>query len=223
MTIKSIINLKNEYRRVIIMGNKHIYLPSTEAGKSLKLTNEQENLCKVVYKKTDDPKIYRFHDLWNPINDYDEDCIIVPVRSVFGSVQGYASGMEFANIIGSNLDPDPSSSWLTLLTNNGIACTECVTDGNFYDPSNNTKYDKNKSGAKCECSTGSSNMVGGHVLLGQTIATQVVSGGTVNLLPICKHHNSYVCGNGAGDGTGFYMKTKSAGKYILLNNYLQCD
>ncbi|SEJ89167.1 hypothetical protein SAMN05660742_12225 [Propionispira arboris] len=205
------------------MENKHIYLPSTEAGESLKLTHEQEHLCKVVYKKTDDPKIYRFHDLWNPINDYNEEYIIVPVRSVFGDTEKYVVGSIFANIIGSNLDPNPSSSWLKLLTNNGIACTECVTDGKFYDPSNDTKYDKNKSGAKCECSTGSLNMVGGHVLLGQKIATQVGSGGTVNLIPICKHHNSYVCGNGTGNGTGFYMKTKSDGNCILLKNYLQCD
>lgn len=205
------------------MENKHIYLPSTEAGESLKLTQEQEHLCKVVYKKTDDPKIYRFYDLWNPINDYNEEYIIVPVRSVFGSFQAYKPGKEFANIIGSNLDPNPSSSWLTLLKDKNIDCTECVTDGNFYDPSSNTKYDKNKSGAKCECSTGSLNMVGGHVLLGQKIATQVVSGGTVNLIPICKHHNSYVCGNGTGNGTGFYMKTRSKGECILLNNYLKWD
>jgi len=202
------------------MKNRHIYLTSTEAGESLKLTQEQEHLCKVVYKKTDDPPIYRFHDLWNPINEYSEEYIIVPFRSVFGGVQAYAPGKEFANIIGSNLDPNPSPSWLNLLKDNGIDCAKCVTDGNFYDPSNNNKYDKNKSGAQCECS---SNMVGGHVLLGQKIATQVVSGGTVNLLPICKHHNSYVCGNGVGNGTGFYMKTRSVGKCIILNNYLEWD
>ncbi|WP_019554777.1 hypothetical protein [Propionispira raffinosivorans] len=195
------------------MENKHIYLPSTEAGESLKLTHEQEHLCKVVYKKTDDPKIYRFHDLWNPINDYNEEYIIVPVRSVFGSVQGYAAGMEFANIIGSKDDPNPSSSWLKLLTNNGIACTECVTDGKFYDPKTNKAFD----GYKC-----SDYILGGHIILGCE-AKIVEKGSSVYLIPICNHHNSYACGNSGGNGTGFYMKTKSDGNCILLKNYLQCD
>lgn len=202
------------------MGNRHIYLPSTEAGKSLKLTQEQEHLCKVVYKKTDDPHIYKFHDLWNPINEYNEEYIIVPFRAVFRGVQDYAPGTEFANIIGSNLDPYSCPSWSNLLRDNGIDCTKCVTDGNFYDPINNNKYDVNTSGDKCECSL---NMVGGNVLLGQKIAAQVVSGGTLNLIPICNHHNSYVCGDGTENGTGFYMKTRSAGKYIILKNYVGYD
>ena len=205
------------------MNNRHKYIPFTKEGGKLDLTQEEEHGCKVVYRKTEDVGIYNFYDLWNPERDYTDEFVILPLRSTYDGTVKYGENQIFANIIGSNEDPNHSaSSWISLFSkaDPSIPCDTCVTDGKFYNPINGESYSKTKNGSDCECSP---SMVGGHILLNQKDAAKANPGDTVYLIPICKHHNSYVCGNGSGNGTGFYMKSKNSGYCIKLKNYLRLD
>jgi hypothetical protein len=168
-----------------------------------------------VYKKNPEKEGYIFHSLWNPEADYSDEYAIVPLRSTYGGTFDYNPRDIFANIIGSTGDLKISgSSWKQLLTDHGISCASCFSDGNFYQT--------NSSGDETilpnlECNNF---MVGGHVLNSSTAQT-APNGSTVYLLPICSHHNS-CCGDGSGrNGAGFYMRAYSSGKGIILNSFMQ--
>lgn len=198
--------------------NRHITLPSTKEGEQLKLTPEQEKLCKVVYRKhKEEDNSYVFHEIWNPDVDYSNDYIILPVRSTFGGTTPYTPTQPFANIIGSTKDPHPpgsGSSWLDLFRANKIPCDQCVTDGYFYDQKDlkGKTYYKDYS-----CGGG---MVGGHVVADFYNDSPKI-GSTVYLIPICHNHNSCSTDYSGNPGSGFYMLPKSIGTAIILTNYFQ--
>lgn len=176
------------------------------------LTDNQEQPCKVVYKKCDSGDGYVFDSIWNPDNDKmysSDDYIIVPVESVFKATFDYDAGWEFANVIGSHNDRKHDiTSWIQLFKDHKIPCCKCVTDGKFYKPDDTILPNRTCYGR----------MVGGHVIPG-TKASKISAGEDVFLLPICTRHN--VTDLGSGTGVGYYMKTKSSGRGIILENYLK--
>jgi hypothetical protein len=178
------------------------------------LTPEQEHNCKVVYKKSDDDEHgYYFAGLWSPEHEYDENHIIVPLRSVYKDTDDWKAGQEFANIIGSSNDPDPYDSWIQLFRDHSIPCDKCMTDGKYWDPQNpNSTVHIVK-----DCNE----TIGGHVTPGRFCAkSDDIKGSDVNLVPICKRHNSSSY-NRKGNGGGFFMKLGQNTKVIILANYFQ--
>lgn len=196
--------------------NHHIFLAATEKGKTLQLSYEQEHTCKVVYKPSEDGEGYVFSELWDvrPEKEYPDDHIIVPVRSVYVGPAPYEDNDVFANVIGSDPDPCPSSSWIQLFRDHGIACDQCATDGTFYDsrdPSGRTYF------TDYHCGGG---IKGGHVI-NATAASSLRPNSYVYLLPICHNHNSCCTDNTGRNGSGFFMMPESAGTAILLSGYLK--
>lgn len=195
--------------------NHHIFLEATEEGKALNLTFEQEHTCKVVYKPAKDGNGYVFSELWDvrPQSTYPDDHIIVPVRSVYEGTFSYRANDIFANIIGSKDDHCPASSWIQLLIDQGINCSQCVMDNTFYDSRDHTgrTYFKDY-----QCGNG---IIGGH-LINSFEADTVRKGASVLMLPICHNHNSCCTDNTGRNGSGFYMMPKKAGIGIRLKGYL---
>lgn len=202
---------------------KHVFSPATEAGRQLELTYEQEHLCKVLYRKTENGR-YMFDGLWEPAGDYGDGAerIAVPLRSVIGPVVGYAATDTFANIIGSAKDPRRvSDSWIEVMRKHHIDCSSCATDGGFYDPGTGACL------GTIVCKAGANDLVAGHVTFGiYNQHTEDIKGSTVYLLPICKKHNStqrysHPVQGKKEHGAGFYMKPKAAGQVLTLYKYFQ--
>lgn len=196
---------------------RQIFLGSTPEGARLNLTYEQEHICKLVYKRDEtNLNLYLFTGFWDPAEEYPNDQVVVPLRSVFGGTRQYQNNQVFANIIGSTSDPRPHSctSWLDLLRQNGISCEKCVTDRYFYDP-------RDQSGrtyfVNYWCGGG---LVGGHVV-GDFENAAPAAGGTVYLIPICHNHNSCCTDKTGRNGSGFFMMPEAAGTAVVLNNYLR--
>lgn len=208
------------------MKNRHINgLENTEYGATLDLTVEQEEKCKVVYKLSEgDSDKYFFDSLWNPDVDYGEEYIIVPLRSTAYGTTEKDEGYIFSNILGSSDDPYPkvnptNSSWLDLFRNEHIPCDICCTDGNFYNPENDTPFTNEETGKDLSCNN--KYMKGGHVFEGKDNRRfEKKDHQTVELIPICAHHNTYCLDNENDTGSGFYMKLRNKMKIILLYNYL---
>lgn len=188
----------------------------------------------LVYKKQPDGEDYLFAGAYWPENDGiadDEEAVIVPVSSVYKGTDDWAAGQAFANIIGSSGD-DPkdksgaSSSWKKLSEAAGISWDCHAERDMFYDQFTGqpvttpaTLYvcneDRLRPGDRL-------NMIGGHVLSG-TIPGTVARGADVNIIPICKHHNSVTVNHGGrtpGNGNGFYMRTRYATKVLVMKGYL---
>lgn len=191
--------------------------PKTEEGKKLNLEEELKKELIVVYRKTDDNDGWEYHGLKNDVEDYFKDDIFVPVESVYGGYVGVKAGTPFVNVIGSTHDPKPDTSWINLMRNvysaNGFPVERlnyCCTDGNFYDSITHNIIVNNR------CTD---TIVGGHVLLGETVNQETRAGSIVYLLPICSPHN--VCRlNGNVTGAYYYMKTKYDIVAVQLNRFL---
>lgn len=195
--------------------NKHIFLAATEEGAKLDLTYEQEHTCKVVYKPAEDGKGYVFSELWDirPETEYPDDHIIVPVRSVYVDKFNYQANDTFANIIDSTNDHCPDKSWIQLLISKKIDCSQCATDGYFYDSRDHSgkTYFKDY-----HCGGG---IKGGHIINAFS-ASPVAKGSYVYMMPICHNHNSCCTDNTGRNGSGFFMMPRSRGQGIRLKGYL---
>jgi hypothetical protein len=85
---------------------KHIQAPHTEFGAKLKLTQEQEDICKVLYYPNDDG-ILTFAGLYDDAiadSDYPKEMVAVPLKSSFGGTHNFLAGAAVWNAIGSNGD-----------------------------------------------------------------------------------------------------------------------
>lgn len=203
------------------MANRFInHLPHTEFGATLQLNEEQEKMCKVVYKLSEQyPDRYVFHGLWDPERNYPDEYVILPIQSTaFGKIHK-TQGYVFANIIKSKDDPlIDGKAWIRLLSDNQIDCSSCMTDGNFYNPLDDQPFTQAQTGKDMTCTT---SLKGGHVYPGkQNVEFSKEARATVELIPICSRHNSYALGRGKGNGTGFYMKLKQDMDILQLENYL---
>lgn len=197
--------------------------PMTEAGKKLNLSDEMKNMFRVVYKKDKEEGKWLFYDLWNVENKYDDDCIILPFQSTYDELELVEKGTEFANIIESSKDPKHNcTSWIQLmkavykeegLNKQAHLLEQCCTDGKYYGKEEVTKT----------CSTKVDNIIGGHVLIGVTKAERLTPGVAVELLPICKQHNSKTMAPAKENGAGFYMKTRYNINAIKLRGYMQSE
>lgn len=190
----------------------------------LKLTAEQEELCKVVYRKSGKPgEPAVFDGLWHPDAEYSEEHLIVPITSAFDEVVSLKAGQEFVNVIWSKKDPlyyDSGThafvkSWRDALKNQNIDTSKCCAEPCWYSTGDSTKHD-------LSCCT---EIIGGHVLIDVQCAQVGITDGTVYLLPICKTHNGM---NNSGT-KGFpskeqcqkYMKLCKDINAIKLKNYMQ--
>ena len=203
-------------------------LAHTESGVKLDLTSEQEELCRVVYRRHDEEKnIFIFDSLWLPEAEYSYNHIIVPIRSTYdGLSDEYPAGTCFANVEGSGHDPqyhNPYSpagmqwkiSWIALIRKayNGTnySCTSCCANQTVYKSADNTSF-------IISCS---SFMHGAHVLLGSTESKDPLkTKDAVFLLPLCSNHNTYseITGH---YGTGYYMKLNRNMKAVKLRGYMK--
>lgn len=107
------------------MANRFInHLPHTEFGATLKLNEEQKEMCRVVYKLSEKyPDRYVFYGLWEPERDYPDEYVILPIQSTACTKVSRSQGHDFANLIKSTKDPKINNqSWIGLLRNNGINC-----------------------------------------------------------------------------------------------------
>lgn len=204
------------------MANRIInHLPHTEFGASLNLNEEQEKMCKVVYKLSEEyPDRYVFHGLWNPEKDYSDEYVILPIQSTAFDVIPEQAGHEFANIVGSKDDPTiGNNSWIELLSANNIDCKHCATDGKYYNPEDGTAFTTKRDGKPLICDN--EKIIGGHVYPGKyNVKPKKEDQETVELIPICSHHNSYSLGKGDGNGKGFFMKLGHNMNILQLKKYL---
>ena len=199
-------------------------LPNTLQGEKLKLTEKQEKELLLVYSKNENGFL-EFKELYNPQISYSENDFIIPIRSVYGDIKVITENITFANIIGSKDDPKPKpfTQWIDLMYSALCAFLSdedyvrgylgnCITDGNFYHDNNLINHSKNCGG----------NIVGGHILFGDTPST-INSGSQVYLLPICHNHNMWYDRQGGKK----YMKAQGSQDnhiyVVVLNNYLEFE
>ncbi len=195
-------------------------LPHTDFGAKLELTAEQEEKCRVVYKVSEsDPNKYVFDSLWNPDEDYSDDCYIVPLRSTYvGLSEEYAAGTCFANVIGSTPDSRYSVSWIEVIRRayatdrSNYNCSTCCAQNLVFDDKNNQPFN-------IDCDT---TICGAHVLMGETKSREVDEGGDVFLLPLCNNHNTYNKNNETYNwGSGYYMQLNRPMKAVKLSGYMK--
>lgn len=197
--------------------NRHLELPPTEKGAALRLSEEH----RVVYEKCGDDA-YRFKCAYDPENEYEDDCIIVPLTSVYEDTETWRAGTAFVNVLSSSGDhgykDGKQQTWHDMANAVGIPwiCHE-EKDG-FYDCFSGQRM----SGADYCCG---SNVCGGHVVPG-TVPHRLDVGDTVYIVPICTRHNSknvphIIPEPTPGNGNGFFMKMASTAKVIRLSGYMK--
>lgn len=220
--------------------NRFIDMGITDAAKKLDLSSDFIKNFKLVYKKTEDidsdgNNLYRYAGVYELGIDYGDECMILPVTSVFEGGEKFTAGTCFANILGSSgdvgYDADHSrKSWKQFARMLGISW-ECHAQENmFYDyitkkPTKDKSFDCNDrdiSGNVIEAC-----VVGGHVIMNCERPKEVRDNSTVYIVPICKHHNSkclkHLDANNhnstPGNGNGFFMKLKDDTNVIKVSGY----
>ncbi len=174
-------------------------LPFTEEGKKLKLSDEDRERFRLVYKREGDGWV--LHDIYEKGGEYGDDCIVVPLESTYEGNIEFASGTIFANVIGTSSDPKPGdikTSWIAfwkciyIATHHSILPSWCCTDGNQYNDDYYGNAVMHSNNEFCE------DLDGGHIVLGKK-ARQPAQGEIVYIVPICASHNHMA--------NCFYMKT----------------
>lgn len=203
-------------------------LAHTEHGAILELTEEQEDKCRVVYRRSEEkPDIYIFDSLWDPDVDYSDEHIIVPLRSTYdGLSDEYKAETCFTNVQGSNSDKKYPKippmqydfSWIEIIRRAYAANGEnysttscCAEQGRIY------RFGR-KTPEKISCSD---RMHGAHVLMEVNNTNIAGPHTTVYLLPLCSEHNTHSLSGTATWGTGYYMKLGCAMKAVKLRGYMQ--
>lgn len=178
-------------------------LSFTEEGKKLKLSDEDRERFRLVYKREGDGWI--LHDIYEKGGEYGDDCIVVPLQSTYIGTDFFGVGEIFKNVIGSTGDSKPvgkSISWIDLwrciylVKENEMPPKNCCTDGNVYEQS-----DVIVRSLGCNVISDMDDYLqGGHVVKGND-STIPKQGATVYIAPICISHNNGVAVNQ-------YMKTR---------------
>ncbi len=76
------------------------HMPLTKEGADLDLTDGQKEVLKIVYGPSENnPDDYVFHEFWNPEKEYADECVAIPLESVYGGLTDdeFLSGTTFAN------------------------------------------------------------------------------------------------------------------------------
>lgn len=168
-------------KEVLKMALKHINPPYTLMGAKMELTDEQKKNCKVLYKHLGDG-LYEFAGLYNPDipdEDYPDDIVVLPIRSIFNSVQMLRANTRIWNVVGSTNDHRPVEydSWIDMWE-------EKVNEAGYGDVAREC-YVRERDRATCN-----GNIIGGHVVVDQKLLIPPRSAdGVVYLVPICRRHN----------------------------------
>lgn len=180
-------------------------LPFTEEGKKLKLSDEDRERFRLVYKREGDGWI--LHDIYEKGGEYGDDCIVVPLQSAYTGWINIDQGSCFANAKGTSCDPKPenvSASWLGLWTCMYLATHTntnqpqppkiCSADGNTYSPD----------GPQYGFCTPQNprNLEGAHIISGMR-ARYPEKSDFVYIVPLCSRHNHV----NAGGRDDIYMMT----------------
>ena len=139
----------------------------------LKLSEEMERDCKVIYRKKDDG--YYFYDIWNGNNQsYDDNCVVLPVRSTYKGIIELDTTHEVVNVEGSSEDPNPyGNSWIGVM--------RLVYDINGY-----------KSSLLDTCAVSDTQGHGVHpTIVGGHVRVLLISKEPICLIPLCSRHNNY--------------------------------
>ncbi len=170
-------------------------LPFTEEGKMLKLSDEDRERFRLVYKREGDGWV--LHDIYEKGGEYGEDCIVVPLESTYKGYTYIDEGKIFRNVKGTTNDPMPINpntgyeyhSWIGLwkqmyyqTTGTNPICV-CCTDGKVYETSDRVEYGEDLKGCQ---NTGL--IVGGHVIRRKRYKSVNV-GDLVYIVPICMSHD----------------------------------
>ena len=172
-------------------------LPFTEEGKMLKLSDEDRERFRLVYKREGDGWV--LHDIYEKGGEYGDDCIVVPLESTYKGWEYIDQGVSFSNVIGSTydskpIDPDTNHeyrNWIELWektykrVNNENPVIECCTDEMVYETRNQVEYQSNLHITRSErgCI-----ICGGHVIKGN-LARSISIGSLVYIVPICMRHD----------------------------------
>ena len=199
----------SDYEKEKLMSVFYLELPLSEDVLKIRKQNNYEEF-KVLYKVDKSKDFAVFHGVFtgeegDDLNDY----LAVDVSSTYKSVQTYAAGTIFVNVLKSTHDPKgklPSgaiaTSWKDFYKAWAQApASMCMTDGGFY-----IGNDIPLQGKCCNNSV----IVGGHVIIPSNIkvAKKPAPYETVGICPICNTHNS---------NNGNYMKLRCNTKVVLIN------
>lgn len=190
----------------------HINALSTSYGEKMKLTAEQEKVCKVLYLKSEDNTGYKFAGFYDPdIPDekYTDGLVAVPLRSVFGGTYTFHKNDSVWNVSGSTGDEyvysnnRHSTTWIDVWDNEAnkskLYDIKCYVEGSV------------KSNGKSNCGGG---ICGGHMII-SSIQPNWGDDGVVYIVPICSSHNHYQ--NVA------QMRICETVEALVLNNYHQTN
>ena len=197
---------------------RHMFRSPTPEGAKLDLTHEQEHKLKLVYRPDETrPGRYVCAGLWfeEDQDEYPDEYVVVPLRSVYKGLLKYKAGDKFANAIKTTKDPKPTgyTAWTAFMVDKGIDCSKCVTDGKLYNPANGSDCTGSFAGNSSKV------MVGGHVLIGELNDTPE-DNKTSYLLPICGYHNTKKANGATHPGCGFFMKVQADGDGIELDHFM---
>lgn len=170
-------------------------LPFTEEGKKLKLSDEDRERFRLVYKREGEGWI--LHDIYEKGGEYGDDCIVVPLQSTYNGYVFFETGRVFANAKGTSNDWSPIAhdiAWITFWECMYLAVVgqvpqniHCCTDGAMYFYEN--YYETQVPVLGCDhWDDRSFSAVGGHVIL-EPAPRDVYLNNDVYIVPICRHHN----------------------------------
>lgn len=168
----------------------------TSSGQSIILTKEQEEICKVIYRKTENG--YVLCGLYNPEipdKDYPDGLTAFSVRSSFNGYAQLAGGTSVFNVNGSSDDrfiiggDTSSDSWIKIWEDN-ITAYDAWLDRTAPLP-NNQKHNHHTRQSYVNAMFGRKDtaLVGGHICTSKA-EQNPVEGGRCLLLPIYKYLNS---------------------------------
>ena len=165
-------------------------------AKGLILTKEQEEICKLLYRKTDGGYLlYGFYNPDIPDEDYPDDLAAFPVRSSFGGYAALAGGSKVYNVDQSSRDKYKignnkyNDAWIKIWENNIIAYDAELDRDNPLP--NHEKHNNHERKSYVEMLNGrtDSSLVGGHICTAREYQ-RPGRGGSCLLLPIYKYLNS---------------------------------
>ena len=141
--------------------------------------------------------VYRdgyFLELYDPNRQYGSSDKLHPFESVFGGTVLFNQDENFANVIGSTKDPKiKGKAWIRLWEEAFGIWPACCTSLNYR-------------GFSC-----GSNLIGGHIIRGQSAQTVAKGSDSVYIFPICTQHNN---------NNYKYMAAVTNREGVWLKNYM---
>ena len=164
------------------MALRDISLPDTLQGTDLILTEEQEEICKVLYRNIND-NLYEFAGFYDPEvpnKEYPDGLIALSVKSVLRDVRYLNAGTRIWNVVGSTGDP-----WYSNLHPIWVDIWENELRKRHY-PHIRKCYVEARPNVKCP----NMSIYGGHVVLTNDTSPGYGDDNTVYIVPICSSHNN---------------------------------